>query len=74
MNKLNRDDDRDAKLSKKFTELYLRQDGIFVLKLVAKNSTELVVADIVSALWDNYVNKPMNIRTDLDLDDSASIA
>ncbi|KAI0232467.1 Innexin unc-9, partial [Lamellibrachia satsuma] len=59
MNKLNRDDDRDAKLSYKFAELYLRQDGVFVLKLVAKNSTDLVVADIVSALWDNYRNKPM---------------
>jgi hypothetical protein len=40
--------------------MYLRQDGVFVLKLVAKNSTDLVVADIVAALWDNYKNKPMN--------------
>ena len=30
-----------------------------MLKLVAKNSTDLVVADIVAALWDNYKNKPM---------------
>ena len=57
MDKLNRDSDRDKKLSHKFTEMYLRQDGVFALKLVAKNSTELVVADIVSALWDNYRNK-----------------
>ena len=70
MGKLNPDDDRDAKLSWNFTERYLRQDGIFVLKLVAKNSTELVVADIVSALWDNYLNKPMNVRTS---DDSSSL-
>jgi len=28
--------------------------------LVSKNSTDLVVADIVAALWDNYKNKPMN--------------
>ncbi|KAK2172383.1 hypothetical protein NP493_963g00068 [Ridgeia piscesae] len=74
MNKLNRDDDRDAKLSYKFAELYLRQDGVFVLKLVAKNSTDLVVADIVSALWDNYRNKPMNLRNDTDFEDSGSTA
>jgi len=60
MDKLNRDSDRDRKLSHKFAEMYLRQDGVFVLKLVAKNSTDLVVADIVAALWDNYKNKPMN--------------
>ena len=74
MDKLNRDNDRDRKLSHKFAEMYLRQDGCFVLKLVAKNSTDLVVADIVAALWDNYKNKPMNVRADAEMDDSGSIA
>ena len=60
MDKLNRDSDRDRKMSIKFAETYLRQDGVFVLKLVSKNSTDLVVADIVGALWDNYRAKPMN--------------
>ena len=50
--------ERDRRLSRRFTETYLRQDGVFVLKLVAKNSTDLVVADIVAALWDNYRVKP----------------
>jgi len=71
MDKLHRDSDRDRKLSHKFAEMYLRQDGVFVLKLVAKNSTDLVVADIVAALWDNYKNKPINGgRADIvDVDD-----
>jgi len=60
MAKLNRDSDRDRKMSFKFAESYLRQDGVFVLKIVAKNSTDLVVADIIAALWDNYKNKPQN--------------
>ena len=59
MDRFNRDSDRDLKLANKFTESYLRQDGVFVLKLVAKNSTDLVVADIVAALWDNYKSKPL---------------
>jgi len=48
----------DRQLSVMFVEKYLRRDGVFVLKLVAKNSTDLVVADIVAALWDNYRRKP----------------
>jgi len=48
----------DRQLSIMFVEKYLRPDGVFVLKLVAKNSTDLVVADIVAALWDNYRRKP----------------
>lgn len=59
MDRYNRDNDRDNKLVTKFVESYLRHDGVFVLKLVAKNSTDLVVADIVASLWDNYRNKPL---------------
>lgn len=51
-------EDRDRQLTVRFTESYLRRDGLFVLKLVAKNSTDLVVADIVAALWENYRSKP----------------
>ena len=72
MKKLNRDNDRDRKLAQKFVEHYLRQDGVFVLKLLAKNSTDLVVADIVSVLWENYKSnftslclKPLNLNVNL---------
>ena len=65
----------DRQLSMMFVEKYLRRDGVFVLKLVAKNSTDLVVADIVAALWDNYKNKPMNGgRADVvDMDDGGDV-
>ena len=59
MGKVDPENDKDRKLSHKFAQMYLRQDGVFVLKLVAKNSTNLVVADIIAALWDNYKSKPM---------------
>lgn len=71
MGKLDRggNDEHEMRLTRQFVEVYLRQDGVFVLKLVAKNSTELVVADIVAALWDNFRNKPTQSRiiTDDDL-------
>ena len=55
--------DRDRKTATLFAETYLRQDGIFILKLVANNSTDLVVADIVAALWDNYRQRPYGCRS-----------
>ncbi|ESN98968.1 hypothetical protein HELRODRAFT_95018 [Helobdella robusta] len=61
MDRVRSDNDRDRKLSYKFAEKYLRQDGVFVLKLVAKNSTDLVVADIVAALWDHFKTKPRDL-------------
>lgn len=59
MGKVDRDNDRHRKLTHKFVQVYLQQDGVLVLKLVAKNSTDLVVADIVAALWDNCKNMPI---------------
>ena len=72
MGKVDSKNDKDRKISHKFAQMYLRQDGVFVLKLVAKNSTNLVVADIVAALWDNYKSKPMfgsRSTEDIDIDD-----
>ena len=69
MDKMNRDSEHDRKLSYRFTEQYLRQDGVFTLKLVAKNSTNLVVADIIAALWDNYKQKPLNGGRDMNTEE-----
>ena len=54
---MGRQSERDRKLSHKFAETYLRQDGVFLLKLIASNSTDIVTSDLVTSLWDNYRNK-----------------
>jgi len=54
--------ERDRRSASVFAETYLCRDGVFVLRLVATNSTELVVADIVAALWDNYRQRPFGSR------------
>ncbi|XP_069108617.1 innexin unc-9-like isoform X2 [Argopecten irradians] len=41
----------DKKLCAQFAEGYLRNDGIFVLYMIAKNSTDLVVVDLMRELW-----------------------
>jgi len=37
-----------------FVFKYLRQDGVFLLRIVKKNSNDLVVGELVMALWDQY--------------------
>jgi len=72
MGKVDPRNDKDRKISHKFAQMYLRQDGVFVLRLVAKNSADLVVADIIAALWDNYKSKPMfgsRSSEQIDIDD-----
>ena len=61
------DRETDKKLSYKFADNYLRQDGIFVLRLLANNCSDVVVAEIVCALWDNYKHKrPFPPRNNID--------
>ncbi|KAH9514826.1 Innexin unc-7 [Bulinus truncatus] len=48
----------DSKLAKKFADEYLRDDGVFVLKIVSKNSSELVLSDLINHLWLFYIANP----------------
>lgn len=61
MDKIERD--ADKKLSVKFVETYLRQDGVFVLRLVGHNTNAITVTEFVCSLWDNYRSKPLIERT-----------
>ncbi|CAG2186617.1 inx [Mytilus edulis] len=54
----------DKKLCVKFAEYYMRDDGVFMLRLVAKNSTEMVVSDLVKELWMMYKNKQNTRKND----------
>ena len=44
----------DATLLERFVNQYLRQDGIFILRILAKNAGDLIVSEIVNAMWVNY--------------------
>lgn len=55
MNRLNGGSDKERKLVREFTERYLRQDGVFVLRMVAKHVNDLTAAELVCALWDNFL-------------------
>lgn len=47
----------DKKLAYYFTHDYLRHDGVLILRLISINSNDIVVAEIVSGLWDIYKSK-----------------
>ena len=51
LDKLNRETRSQVR---KFTRKYLKQDGIFVVRLVAKSAGEVVAAEILAGLWDKY--------------------
>ena len=45
------DSKRDQKLFLKFVRKYLRTDGVFVLRIVADNTSEVMTLDLVNQLW-----------------------
>ncbi len=45
-------DEREA--VQKFYERCLRQDGVFLLRLIGHNTNNIVVSDITGALWDRW--------------------
>lgn len=45
------------KLSYKFVDLYLKQDGVFILRLIAHNTNQIVTNDIIASLWDKWIEK-----------------
>lgn len=55
MNRLNGGSDKERKLVQEFTNRYLRQDGVFVLRMVASHVNDLTAAEVICSLWDNFV-------------------
>jgi hypothetical protein len=56
----------ERKVVSRFVLDYLRHDGVFTLRLIGKNSSDIVVAEIVAGLWDLYRSKKsIQIRTNL---------
>ena len=39
---------------RRFADMYLRRDGLFVLRLVSTNAGDLVSTELLSALWNAY--------------------
>ncbi|XP_023933039.1 innexin unc-9 [Lingula anatina] len=44
----------DAENLKQFIDKYLRLDGVFVLKLISRNTNSFAVTDLTKALWEKF--------------------
>lgn len=52
------DDDTVSKAQiGRFTRVYLRRDGCFILRLVSKNAGDRIAAELVTSLWKEYRDK-----------------
>ncbi len=51
-------DDYDAQLCVEFVDNYLRQDGIFLMRLIGHNTNRYTVSELIGALWDKWLKSP----------------
>ena len=52
MNKIDRETEI---LAGRFVTNYLRHDGVFMIRLVDRNSSGVLAAEILCGLWDNFI-------------------
>ena len=48
------DTKRDKDVVRKFVQNYLRRDGVFMIRLISNNVGQLVSAEVLEGLWENY--------------------
>jgi hypothetical protein len=48
------DIEKEKKLMKEFTFSYLKDDGIFAMRIMASSASDLIVTEIISELWKNF--------------------
>ncbi|WAR03603.1 MMP12-like protein [Mya arenaria] len=49
--------DFDDKLCRRFANHYFRDDGVFVLRIISNNATDLVTTELVNYLWQMFQDK-----------------
>lgn len=48
----------DKKLCRQFADQFLRDDGVFLLRIIQNNSNDILMTDLVTKLWQIYQDKP----------------
>jgi len=61
--------EEEKKLVRKFADQYLRDDGVFILRIIARNTNDILLSDIVRKMWQIYKDKPL-IKKSLDAGNS----
>lgn len=58
---------------KKFLDEYLRQDGAFILRLIAHNTNNITTTEIICALWDYWQTKEETAPDAIEMDDKSKL-
>ena len=58
---MNRLDHASDEFVKRFTEHYLKRDGILIIWLVSKNSSDLIAAELICGLFSDYRKRPKGL-------------
>ncbi|KAI0240155.1 Innexin unc-9, partial [Lamellibrachia satsuma] len=45
---------KEAKEVDRFVRCYLRRDGLFLIRLVSKNASDIIAAELISGLWGHF--------------------
>ncbi|XP_059164056.1 innexin unc-9-like isoform X2 [Physella acuta] len=48
----------DKKLARRFAEEYLRDDGVFILRLIARNTSDILIGDLILKMFNRFKDKP----------------
>ena len=49
----------DKRICRQFADQYLRDDGLFVLRIVSRKTNAILLTDLVLNLWGIYKEKPL---------------
>ena len=60
-NMYDKNDFMSRKLLHKFCNKHLRQDGIFLLKMISRESGPVIVTDIIKELWEIYIERVRSV-------------
>lgn len=52
--KIKKENPTDERLIRQFVNEYLRQDGVFALRLIAKNTNDVITAEVIAAIFDYF--------------------
>ncbi|KAH9524005.1 Innexin unc-7 [Bulinus truncatus] len=55
--------EEDKLLIRRFADQYLRDDGVFILRLIARNTSDILLSDIVLKLWTMFKKKPRVMKS-----------
>ena len=58
---------------RKFVHDYLRTDGVFLLRLIAHNTSGITATEITKEIWDLWYDRQLGINANVDLDESTEI-